>query len=168
MTFRPCPYECEVVQALHAGHWPRGCSTELRAHVHACADCSDLVFVTETFQQARRESEHASPIGSPGLLWWKAQLQRRNATTARMSRPITVAQTFAVAMNVLVTVIFVASQYDHGLRWSSWWSGLSLSRVLHLLPFGNNGLDWNVLWFMPALGAVAFLSGLVVYLASEK
>ena len=46
------PYEKEVTQALKSGHWPEGCAPELRAHVEACADCSDQVLVTRAFQQA--------------------------------------------------------------------------------------------------------------------
>ena len=124
--------------------------------------------MTQTFQGARSESEGAAPCGSPSLLWWRAQLRRRNAATERVSRPVTIAQTFAWFVTVLMGVVFVASQYRHGLRWASWWSGLVPQRGLHVLPTGSGLVDWNLLLLISGFGVLALLSGLVVYLASEK
>jgi hypothetical protein len=172
MTFRTCPYEKELTQALKSGHWPKGCGPELRAHVDACGNCSDLVLVTQTFQDAQSESERAALCGSPSLLWWRAQLRRRNAATERVSRPITIAQTFAWVVTVFVGVVFVASQYRHGLQWASWWSELVPPRALHLLlptlPIGSGQGDTNLLLLISGCGVLALLSALVVYLASEK
>jgi hypothetical protein len=168
MTFRACSYEKEITQALKDGHWPQGCGPELRAHVEACGNCSDLVLVTQTFQGARSESERAAPCGSPSLLWWRAQLRRRNAATERVSRPITIAQTFAWFVVVLMGVVFVASQYRHGLRWASWWSEFVPARGLHVLPLGSGPVGWNLLLLISGFGVLVLLSGLVVYLASEK
>jgi hypothetical protein len=168
MTFRTCFYEKELTQALKDGHWPEGCGPELRAHVDACGQCSDLVLVTQTFQCARTESEHGAPCGSPGLLWWRAQLRRRNTAAERVSRPITIAQTFALMVNGFVGVVFVASQYRHGLHWASWWSDLVPPPALHALPTGSGQVDWNLLLLISGFGVLAFLSAIVVYLASEK
>ena len=169
MTFRTCSYEKELTQALKDGHWPQGCGPDLRAHVHNCGNCSDLVLVTQTFQRARNESERAAPVaGSPSLLWWRAQLRRRNAATERVSRPITIAQTFAWFVTLIVGIVFVVSQYRHGLHWASWWSELSPPRALHFLPAGSGQVDWNFLLLISGCAVLALLSGLVVYLASEK
>jgi len=168
MTFRTCSYENELAQALKDGHWPDGCGPELRAHVDACGNCSDLVLVSQTFQHARSESEREAPCGSPGLLWWRAQLRRRNAATERVSRPITIAQTFALIVNVFVGVVFVASQYRRGLHWASWWSELVAPRALHFLPVRSGPVDWSLLLFISSFGVLALLSIVVVYLASEK
>ncbi len=164
MMFRACQYEKEVTQALKSGHWPEGCAPELRAHVEACADCSDQVLVTQVFQQARAQSIHESPAGSPSLLWWRAQLLRRNAATEQMSRPIAIAQIFALVMNILVAVVFVVSQYNHGLRWASW--GIAPERLAHLFSLGV--ADWNFALLIPCFGLLIVLSGMVVYLVSEK
>ena len=167
MTFRTCSYEVELTQALKDGHWPEGCGSELRAHVDRCGSCRDLVLVTQAFQGARRESEQLMPSGSASLLWWRAQLRRRNAATERVSRPITIAQTFALFVYVLVAVIFAASQYNHGLHWASWWSELA-PRAVHFLPDISGKVDLNSFLLISGLGVVALLSGLVVYLASEN
>ena len=167
MMFRTCSHEKELTQALKDGHWPQGCGPDLRAHVDTCGDCSDLVLVTRTFQHARAKSELAAS-GSPSLLWWRAQLRRRNAATERVSRPITIAQTFAWLVVVVVGAVFVGSQYRHGWSWASWWSELVSPRALHFLSMGSGQGAWNLLLLISGLGVLALLSVLVVYLASEK
>lgn len=168
MTFRTCSYEPELMRALKDGHWPEGCGPELRAHVENCVNCSDLVLVTRTFQTARSESESSAVMGSPSLLWWRAQLRRRNAATERVSRPVTIAETFALFVYVLVAVVLVASQYRHGLHWASWWSEIVSSKAFHFLPVGSGLIDWNPLLLISGFGLLALLSALLVYLASEK
>lgn len=168
MMFRTCSHEEELTQALKDGHWPQGCGSELRAHVDACGDCRDLVLITQTFQHARGESEVAPPSSSPSLLWWRAQLRRRNAATERVSRPITIAQTFAWLVVVLVGAVFVVFQYRHGLHWASWWSELVSPRAVHVLSMGSGQGAWNFLLLISGFGVLALLSALVVYLASEK
>ena len=149
--FRTCSHEKELTQALKDGHWPQGCGPELRAHVDACGNCSDLVLVTQTFQHARSEVRACRASGSPSLLWWRAQLRRRNAATERVSRPITIAQTFAWFVVVLVGAVFVVSQYRHGLRWASWWSELVPTRAFHLLSMGSGQGAWNLLLLISGL-----------------
>lgn len=167
MTFRTCDYESEVRQALKDGHWPAGCAPELRDHVRECAACGDLVLVTEAFQLARNHSAHEANI-PPDLLWWRAQLQRQRIAAEQVSRPVTVAQIFAWAVSLFVAVVFVASQYRHGLQWASWWSDITPFRVLRLSPITSGNLDWSLALLIPTLGALALLVGLVVYLASEE
>jgi hypothetical protein len=172
MRLRSCSYEKALAQALKDGHWPQGCGPELRTHVNTCRQCGDLVLVTQTFEHARRESEFAAPLAaqqaSPSLLWWRAQLRRRHAAAARVSRPITIAQTFAWCVVLFVGVLFIASQYRHGLRWASWWTDLSPSRAFRFLSIGNGQLDWNLFLLMSGFGVLAALSAVVVLLVSEK
>jgi hypothetical protein len=158
MIFRSCPREAELTQALKDGCWPEGCDRELRAHVDVCASCNDLVLVTQTFQQARKESTQELPPVAPGLLWWRAQLRQRNAATELVSQPIAVAQTFAWVVVVLVAAILVASQVRSGLQWAS--------QAFHLWSLAAVKLDWGLL-LIPSLGVLALLS-VVLYLAWEK
>jgi hypothetical protein len=171
MMFRTCSFEKEVKQTLRDGHWPDGCGAELRAHVDACGNCSDLVLVTQIFQRARSESESTAPVlpvSSPSLLWWRAQLRRRNAATKRVVRPITIAQAFAWCVLGMVGVVFVASQYRNGLQWKSWWAQFAAAPAIHVPPVASGAPDWHVLLLFSGLGALAVLSGVVVYLASDK
>jgi hypothetical protein len=167
MRLRGCSCEAEVIQALKNGHWPEGCAAELRSHVDTCVRCSDLVLVTHTFQSARDQSISAAPQASPSLLWWRAQLRRRNTATERLSRPITIAQIFALFVNLTVGIVFIAWQYRHGLRWESWWSDLASTRVVHFLSLGSRDLSGIVL-ATSAVGMLAMLSGIVLYLVYKK
>ena len=166
--FRSCPFEKEITQALTAGHWPDACGPELRAHVATCANCGDLVLVTEAFQRARVESAQETQPGSAGVLWWRAQLRSRNAATRKMSAPLAAAQIFAWLVTLLGTVAFVASQYRHGLHWASWWSELAPAHAFHEFSVAAAKLDWSLVLLAPSLGALLLLSGVVLYLVSER
>jgi len=167
MTFRSCGYEPDVARALRNGHWPEGSAPELRSHVEACARCRDLVLVTETLQRARNQSIAAVPEASPSLLWWRAQLRRRRTATARLSRPIGIAQMFALFLNLTVGIVFIAWQYRHGLRWESWWPELASTGLLPFWLPGSREVGALVL-AMSAVGMVAVLSGVVLYLVYKK
>ncbi len=168
MTFRTCSFENELTRALKDGHWPQGCAPELREHVKRCANCSDLVLVTQTFQGARSESERATLSGSPSLLWWRAQLRRRNAATERVSRPVTIAEIFALVVYIFVGVVLVASQYRHGLKWSLWWAEITPSRAFHFFSVGSGQVDSNLLLLVFGFGVLGLVSILVVYFVSER
>lgn len=165
--FRACSFEKEILLALKNGHWPDGCSPELRTHVGNCASCGDIVLVTQAFQNARNESLQQTAEGSPGLIWWRAQLRRRNAAEHTISKPITIAQVFAWAVTLIVFVGFLAAEFRDGLHWASQWAASTSSYFSHLLPLATK-LDWNLLLLVPGLGLFLFVSGIVWYLASEK
>ena len=160
-----CPRERELSQLLHTGHWPQACSDELRSHVASCRSCSDLVLVTESLQASRRHAAELPRLEPPGAIWWRAQLRRRNSAIQQMSRPILGAQIFAVAMTLVVVAGTTMWQFGN---WSAWFA--DLPSVLHLdalIP--STVAESSILWLIvPALATIALLSGIVVYLASEK
>lgn len=166
MMLRDCGYARELAEALKSGHWPHGCGPELRSHVENCRECSDVVLLRQVFGEARIRSERESVCDAPELLWWKAQLRRRNAATVQASRPIALAQAFALALSLLVAGVFAVLEYRHGLRWSSWFTDLVPSRILHGLSAGL--VNWNPWLLIPTCAALAVLSGLVVYLVTEE
>ena len=161
-----CAREREVTDLLHRGYWPEACPAELKAHVEACRSCSDLVLVAGTMQAARRQSAELPRLEAAGAIWWRAQLRRRNAAIEKVTKPILGAQIFALAVALVVAVAVVLWQAD---TWRGWIE--DLPRVLHLdalLPasMANSG---ETLWIVvPVLAMIALLSGVVVYLASEK
>jgi len=171
MTFHSCSSEKEVADLLQSGHWPLACSPELRAHLGACRRCSDRVLVTESFQQDRIESERAARLNSPGLVWWRAQLRGRSAALENIAKPIQGAQLFALLVNLVVAAGFVVWQARHGVRWLSWLSELRQSQAFHLetlWTFSSMTPDWSLMVLVPGLGALALLSGVVLYLALER
>jgi hypothetical protein len=169
MKLFTCARESEVGEALHRGHWPDGCSPELRNHVVACRACLDLVLVTGTLQSARAHSVAMPHLEAPGVLWWRAQLRRRNAAMERIDKPILGAQLFALAVILAVGATALAWQIRQGHQLTAWLKGLS--GALHfesLLPASFAHSDSGLWLLVPALATIALLSGVVVYLASEK
>ncbi len=166
MILRSCRYARELADALKSGHWPYGCGSELRSHVESCRECGDVVLLTQVFREARTESERESVLDASGLLWWKAQLRRRNEAAEQASRPIAVAQAFALVISLFVAGMLVTVEYRHGLRWSSWFADIAPLRILHTLSDGLG--SWNPWLLIPTFAALAVLSGLVVYLMAEK
>jgi hypothetical protein len=161
-----CTREREVTDLLHQGYWPDACSAELRTHVESCRICSDLVLVTGTVHEERRLTLPLARLEAPGALWWRAQLRRRNEAIEKMARPIFGAQMFALVMALVVAVVVLVWQAGN---WSAWIS--DLPHALHmdaLLPTSladSGGMLWII---MPVLAMIALLSGVVVYLVSEK
>ncbi len=164
-----CPREREVAALVHQGHWPQACPEDLRAHVDQCRACSDLVLVTATFQSARAQSAAMPRLESPGALWWRAQLRRRNAAIERIGRPLLGAQIFAFAVTLVVAVGAIVWQAKQGFHLVSWLVQLPQALNLDvLLPASRPHLESGVWLLVPVLATVALLGGVVVYLASEK
>ncbi|MDE3149316.1 MAG: hypothetical protein KGL37_07585 [Acidobacteriota bacterium] len=173
MILRPCPREKEVKELLERGHWCVAAATtpELRAHVNACRACSDLVLVSEAFKRARAEAAGAANIAAPGVLWWRAQLRRRQTAIERIGKPLLGAQIFALCVLLVLAVGFLVTQARQGLEW--------LTRLEHLPQAGALRLEdlwssafftsaWSPLVLIPALATLILLAGVVVYLAAEK
>lgn len=160
-----CSRERELSALLHKGYWPQACPEDLRAHVASCPGCSDLVMVTETLQASRRHAMALPRLDPPGAIWWRAQLRRRNAAIETMSRPILGAQIFAVTIALIVVVAIAVWQFGN---WSAWFA--DLPGTLHLEALIPSSVPESSLLavVVPVFAAIALLSGIVVYLASEK
>ena len=160
-----CAREREISGLLHKGHWPQACSGDLREHVASCRTCADLVLVTQTLQGSRRQTAELPRLEPPGAIWWRAQLRRRNAAIERVSRPILGAQIFALAMTLVILAAIAIWQVGN---WSVWFA--DLPSILHLDALIPSSMpESSILWIIvPVFATIALLSGIVVYLASEK
>lgn len=171
MMLRNCPRQKEVKDLLERGQWPQASAAELRTHVSGCRGCGEFVRVTMAFQQARTEASAEARLGSPGVLWWRAQLRRRNEAVERIGRPILGAQIFALAVNLLLAAVFVVWQARHGVEWLTWLEELPQTAVGHLdtlWGYALSGSSWTVLAMVAAAATVALVGGVVVFFASEK
>lgn len=86
------PIECEFEPDVLAAVW----SEELRAHVAACAICSDVAVVAAAIDAART----VPVIPDSGRVWWLAQMRARREATEAAGRPITAVQVIALACAV--------------------------------------------------------------------
>jgi hypothetical protein len=171
MTLGSCLHEKELSALLALGHYPNACPPELRDHVTACRSCSELVLVTHAFQTARTQTAATANLPSPGLLWWRAQLRRRNAAVERVGKPILGANIFALSVMSLFAIAFLATQATSGLRWLSWFTQLPQTPAFHLeslWPASLISSAWGLPLLIPVCATLALLAGVAVYLALEK
>jgi len=170
MMLRSCPHEKELRLALARGQWPPAAeaASELHAHVAGCRSCSDLILVAEAFRKARIESVASARLVPPGVLWWRAQLRRRNAALERVTHTLFSVQMVALAFSLLAGVGFVIFEALTSDSWRDW---------LVQLPH-NTALGWNHLlattvanpaWTWLAVGpALILLGSVAVYLATDR
>jgi len=129
------------------------------------------VLVTETLRRARVDSSETARLNSPGLLWWRAQLRRRNAAVERIGKPVLRAQFFALSLYVGAVVALVASQARHGMQWLTWLAELTQSRTFHLevlWPAMATRPDWNSALVAPGVALLVLFSGVILYFATDR
>jgi len=173
MTHPFCSQEKEIRRLIDAGAWPQGSMPELQAHAKSCRSCAELIRVRQAFRDARSEAVRQARLQSPGLLWWRAQLRRRNEAVARIGRPLLGAQVFALVATLAIVAglsIFQAKEgfqwlaglaESSSLHWLHWKSLESLSSVVPVIP----GTSISLL--VPAVLMLGLLSGVIVYLVLD-
>jgi hypothetical protein len=77
---------------------------------------------------------HQPELPSPGLIWWRAQLLRKQAEQERIERPAIIMRMVSAAVCVLVVLALWLSQG------STLWSVLTSPGLLMLLPFLAGGV----------------------------
>ena len=161
-----CSYQEKLASELRQGRPPEMWDEALRSHVPRCQSCNDLLLVSETLQQDRSETIKAAQVASPGTLWWQAQVRMRNGAMQRVTRPIALAERFAL---ISLTCVFLA-----GIAWKrsellAWLMGVA-SPSAHPAPLaGPSLIDGGITLLMAAgLGTVALCAALAVYLLREK
>lgn len=153
-----CSHLDEVRQSLAAGQWPHAAAPELRAHAETCTRCAQEVLLTTHFQQTRTQTIAAAQPEAASLLWWRAQIRRRNAALARAGRPIAAAQGFALAVALLCIAAVVATH----------WASL-LSRTLSV-PGAAAALtsDIGLVPLILAITLITTLGGVALYLSTDR
>jgi len=92
-----CEFESETLTAVLHSRWPERVDAALRAHIAACAICSDVVVVAGAFDGAREEMRAHAVVPDSGRVWWLAQMRVRREAVQAVGRPITAAQVIAFA-----------------------------------------------------------------------
>jgi hypothetical protein len=166
---KSCPHEAEVQAILRRGHWPEACDPEFRKHLETCRACGEQLLVLHAFPNARAHAMQATRMDHPNLIWWRAQLRRRNDALQRVSKPIATAQIFALCVGILAGAALLISQIRSGFSWSSLLpDSSSLSHFDALSFFTAVTADWGLFLLLAGLGTVALLGGVVLYLAADR
>jgi anti-sigma factor RsiW len=166
MNLRACPREKELAALLERGHWPEASSKEMRDHVASCNACRALAAVTQAFRGDRAHAMAQPRLESPGVLWWRAQLRRRNAALERLSRPLFGAQVFAVVLAMVAAGAFLAAQVRQGVSWLA-----DLLHTLHfaaLLPASLQDSPGAGLALILLTVFIALAGGVALYVGSDR
>ncbi|HXC95818.1 MAG TPA: hypothetical protein VNU92_08950 [Edaphobacter sp.] len=170
---KPCPHDSEIKAMLLQGHWPDACNPELRAHIEACPQCHQQVLLTHTFQTARAQAIESATIPHPALLWWKAQLLRRNAAIRQVERPFTTAQIFAFVVSGAAAATLLIHQSQTDSNWLAWlsapWQDLRVDTTSFFASTQANLTSTPGLILLgAAAGTLLLLGSVIAYLASDR
>jgi hypothetical protein len=171
MNLRSCADEKELIAALRSGTWPDACGDELRDHVSTCQECNDLVLITQTLSHARSATASSATVPPAGLLWWRAQMQRRNAALERMNQPVVLTGKIALGSTVGTAIVLALLKTRDVSGWLHWIAQLPSSDVFRLdtLFAASPGIvGWVPELIVAGLAAVALFGGLAVYLFTAK
>ena len=162
--------EKELPATLRQGRWPHASDPDLRAHVDGCRDCQEVVLVTQTLQKAKSNGERLAPLGSPGLLWWRAQLRRRKEAIQTVTEPLAVAEKVGL-LGLLAAFCVVALKASQSADFLDLFQGLSRSGVSQLAELWSAAAGWSV-WMIvlgiTALGALAFFAAFAIFLLRDE
>ncbi len=113
---RACVREKEMTELVERGGWPEAAPEELRGHAAACEACGRTLLLLQAFRQERAQAIGAARLEAPGVLWWRAQLRRRNAALEKIGRPLLGAQIYAIAVGLIagLTVLGLEAINDSG------------------------------------------------------
>ena len=159
MRFRTCSHEVEVAELLRGGQWPAAGGEDLRAHVAGCGKCSELVLMRTAMQGLRAGDMAAARLEAPGVMWWRAQLRKRNAALQQVARPLKAAQMFAVAVVVSFAAGFGVSELRHSSEW--------MARI-EAISWGAVFSGWGLVIAVMGVVGVGLLGAVAVYLASDR
>jgi hypothetical protein len=113
-----CERELDVVEALRKGHF----SDELRGHVGSCTICAETQPVAEVLLKtaSRLQAEH-EPLAA-GLIWRRAQAQKKEIALKRAARPLIFMRVMSVAYAVLSVAWLLRTFWRFGSigRISNW------------------------------------------------
>jgi len=165
-----CPSEKELQATLRQGRWPHACDPDLRAHVDSCPDCRELVLVTQTLQRAKSNGEQLARLQSPGLLWWRAQLRRRNEAIQSVTEPLALAGKAGLLglLGAFCVLVWQGSQSGDllNLFQSLSSSGFSPMKELWAVASGTNA--WITVLGLAGLGTLAFFAGFAIFLLRDE
>lgn len=172
-----CPNGSELKTLLDANRWPMNASPDLQAHVPCCASCRSLLVLSQTFRADRTAIAASAHLEAPGVLWWRAQLRRRNNALHQIGRPLLGAQIFAAGSGFLAALLYLLTQLRHKefsgasplTQWLAWFT--SVPRALRfdtLLPADLQNPSAFAGLVIGGIAAMVLLGSALAYATSEK
>jgi hypothetical protein len=170
---KACFHDSEIKAMLLQGHWPHACNPDLRAHIDSCPQCRQQVLIAHTFKTARAQAIESANIPHPTLLWWKAQLLRRNAALRQVERPFTTAQIFAFIVSLAAAATLLIRQSQTDSNWFAWlsapWQDLRVETTsLFASTQASLTSTAGLILLAAAAGTLLLFGGVIAYLVSDR
>lgn len=120
MSAPVCSHERDVLDLVAIGQWPQRADAQLRAHVAQCAGCAEVAEIAVAVREWN-EVALVAPVPDASIVWRRAQVKAREAAARTASKPVWVAQGFA-----LVALVVALVWMGPGAGWyASLWSGVT-------------------------------------------
>lgn len=156
-----CSRTAEVQELLRLGHWPQAAETELAEHARGCRRCSEMVLLTQALGAAKASAMNEARVEPPALVWWRAQLRRKNEAVQRVERPMRAQM--LVVLAVVCVGLGLAFRLSGGANaWRTWVSAGAEA----VLRSGVGSLGVGLV--VASAVALAMMAGLAVYLTVER
>ena len=162
MRRRECLREADVLDALQTSAWPDCCSDDVRAHVHACQLCAELVQIVLPLLDEHRAALLDARVPSSAIVWWRAHTRARQDAAKTAMRPITVLQglSLACAVGLLAAAIgFVSPAFRQS---AAWLAGVVPAAAEVEFP----SIPWSDVQLLSPLGVAAALAVLLFIVAT--
>jgi hypothetical protein len=153
MTPRSCPHETEVLDLVAIEQWPQRADAALQAHVAACAVCGELASIATAVREWGA-ADSAPKMPDATLVFHRAQVKARSEATRAASRPLWVAQGFALVA-LVVALVWVGPSADW---YTGIWQNVTSSRPGLTLPNAALFAGWVWPIGLGAAGVIVFVS----------
>lgn len=165
MNIDECTREPELLDSIQAMQWPELADAELRAHVPACASCSDLVTVATAFFHDYDAALQEAPIPSAGAVWFRAQHRLRADAVRKATRTLYAVQAFSIAAAAIIVIALLSTTSVFTPDWAGF--GEQLRQAGATLVSVPASLQWTPA-ILYALAGTATLAPVALYLAVAK
>ena len=160
-----CSREQDVLDALSARRWPERCDADLRAHVAACAICTDLVDVATALLDDHEASWRDARMPPSGVVWWRAQLRAREDAARAAARPLGFIQGVAASVAVWLVVALVRAVPPASVStWRAWVTEL-IPDITSRMPDVSSVTGAVPLGILLLLAAWLLLAPVAIYFA---
>jgi len=170
MKYPHCEKEQAVTELLQSGRWPDACDATLRSHAESCAVCSEVVLVARLLQEENASLLADVNLPDAGLVWWKAQLRARREAAELATRPIALAERFALACGLAVLLAFIVWKRADFHVWLGRLANFGHSDAHWLQNLVLNSLNqpFSIFFVASASLLVLFMACLVYAIWAEK
>jgi non-ribosomal peptide synthetase component F len=159
-----CPHERDVLDLVAIGQWPQRADATLRTHVASCATCAEVASIAIAVREWS-DADAAPRVPEASVVWHRAQVRARAAAERAASRPVWIAQGFAVAAVLGALLVMGPGATWYQSAWQSAvgvvpaWPTVSWLPEWPTVTFESMATGWSRTVLLAASALVLLLSG---------